>query len=256
MAAVHTLTRFWLGFDRHVPDVDPVVDHIVRDFLRDFKPSIRVAGGDWQSVDQVSAFDNEQDIDLKDEFEQNERAIDEFGITHYLEGNHEERLRRVGTRLDRRLRSMVDLSGNLHLEDRGIKLLPYHPRLGILRLGHLKVLHGFFATEYLAKKTAGTYGTCAFGHAHRFQVFQSKEAFETHVGFSIGMLGSLEQAYVGNRPPMGWSQGFAFGYIRRDGSFDLYPVRIVGGQAVINNIHYPRPVRSRRRTTGKSKEKK
>ncbi len=238
MANVQTYRKFWIGFDRHCPYSDSRIDKIALDFLADFKPEIRIAGGDWQTVDQVSNFDTEGDIDLADEFGLNREAIQKFGITHYLEGNHEERLRRVGMKLDRRLRSLVDLGYNLHLKEMKIPLIPYHPRHGILKFGHLKVLHGFYATEYMAKKTAVTYGTCVFGHTHRFQTFQSKEAFETHCGFAIGLMGQIDQPYANDRAPMGWTNGFCFGYLHKNGYFDLYPVRIFGKRVAINDKVY------------------
>lgn len=238
MSKISTAKKFWIGFDRHTPYHDPKIDRIALDFLDDFKPSIRVAGGDWQTVDQVSNFNNEGDVDLEDEFAVNREAIEKFKITHYMEGNHEERLRRIGLKLDRRLRSLVALESNLHLKAMGIPLIPYHPRKGVLRLGKLKVLHGFFATEYMAKKTSSIYGTCVFGHTHRFQTFQSKEAFESHVGFAVGLMGKIDQPYTEGRAPMGWTQGFCFGYLHRNGWFDLYMVRIYGSQVVINNRLY------------------
>lgn len=238
MTNIQTYKKFWIGYDRHAPYHDPRIDKIALDFLADFKPQIRVAGGDWQTVDQVSHFDNEGDIDLADEFAMNREAIQAFGITHYLEGNHEERLRRVGLKLDKRLRSLVDLKTNLHLKEQGIPLIPYHPRKGVLRFGHLKILHGFYATEYTAKKMASIYGTCIFGHIHRFQTFQSKDAFESHCGFGVGLMGKIDQPYTDSRAPLGWCQGFAFGYIHKSGYFDLYPVRIYKHRVIINDRLY------------------
>lgn len=225
------------GFDRHTPEHDPVVDRIALDFLHDFKPHIRVAGGDWQTVDQVSKFSNDSETELKEDFCANEAALASYGITHYLEGNHEERLRRIGL-VDRRLRSMFDLRANLHLTKRKIKLLPYHPRRGVLKIGSLVILHGFFANEYYAKKTASIYGTCVFGHAHRFQTFQSKQAFYDRVGFGIGMLGDVTPSWIEHRAPLGWANGFAFGYLHRNGCFDLYPVRIINGRVTIHGHIY------------------
>lgn len=238
MTAIRTYKKFWIGFDRHCPYHDPRIDKIALAFLADFKPEIRVAGGDWQTVDQVSNFNNESTVPLKKEFGMNREAIQKFGITHYLEGNHEERLRRVGMKVDPRLRSLMDLNESLGLDDSGIPLIPYHPRSGVLRFGHLKILHGFYATEYMAKKTASIYGTCVFGHTHRFQTFQSKEAFESHCGFGIGLMGKIDQPYTDDRAPMGWTNGFCFGYIHKNGYFDLYPVRIFGKRVVINNVVY------------------
>ena len=152
---IHAYQKFFVGFDRHCPENDPAVDGIVTDFLKDFKPQIRVAGGDFQSVDQVNSFTNESKIHLKDEFEMNREILRKWKITHYLEGNHEERLRRIGL-MDERLRSLACLSDNLQLEKLKIQLIPYHPTQGVLRMGHLKVLHGFYANEYVAAKTAKT----------------------------------------------------------------------------------------------------
>ena len=238
MAIIQTLRKFWIGYDRHAPQEDLDVDRIALSFLADFKPHIRIAGGDWQTVDQISHFENESEIDLEDEFQMNSAALEAFKITHYLEGNHERRLRAIGAKLDKRIRSLVDLQKNLHLRERGIKFLPYHPRKGVLRIGSLKIMHGFYYNEYMAKKMAMTYGTCVFGHAHRFQTFQSREAFENHVGFSIGMMGKLEQTWAESSSPKGWAQGFAFGYLHRNGWFDLYPVRINRGRVCINGKVY------------------
>jgi hypothetical protein len=238
MLGIQTYKKFWIGFDKHNPDNDPLVDKIVTEFLTDFKPQFRIAGGDWMSCDQISGFSNESESDLLKEFEQTERDIDRWKVTHYLEGNHEERIRRIGGQLDKRLRALADIKRNLHLADRRIPFLPYHPTGGVLEIGHLKVLHGFYCTEYLSRKMAEVYGTCVFGHAHRFQIFQPRSAFDTRVGFAIGMLGSLSQSYTENRAPMGWAQGFVFGYIHRNGWFDLYPVRINAGRVCINDKVY------------------
>ncbi len=240
MPIIAPYKKFWVGFDRHAPESDPEIDKIVTEFLGDFKPTIRIAGGDWMTIDQVSNFENEGTTHLADEFEMTREILERWKITHYLEGNHEERLRRVGTKLDSRLRSLCDVQTNLHLKELGIKFLPWHPIKGVLEIGKLKILHGFYANEYVAAKTARTYGTCVFGHAHRFQTFWPKAAFNNHVGYSIGMLGRLDQTYTESRPPMGWAQGFAFGYIHRSGWFDLYQARIVGDRIAIEGKVYRR----------------
>lgn len=238
MSNIQTYTKFWVGFDRHYPESDPLVDKIVAEFLADFKPQIRVAGGDWINCDQISNFNNESESDLLNEFDDTIRILNTWKITHYFEGNHEERIRRIGGNLDKRLRSLADLQRNLKLREKRITFLPYHPIAGILQIGNLKVLHGWYFNEYFARKTAETYGTSVFGHAHRFQVFQPCSAFDTRVGFGIGMLGNTVQSYVQDRAPRGWAQGFAFGYLYRNDWFDLYPVRINAGRVCINDKVY------------------
>lgn len=248
MSRVFTRKKFWIGFDRHYPEHDPLVDTICLEFLRDFKPGIRIAGGDWMTCEQVSKFPHDEGTEtiLKEDFRATRQALRRFGITHYLEGNHEERLRRVDVKPS--LRSMFNLVSNLQLREMGIKFFPYHPLKGVCKIGHLKVLHGFYVNQYMARKHAEIYGTCVFGHSHRFQTFQPRAAFDKRVGFAIGMTGDLEPTYTKDRAPMGWAQGFAFGYIHRNGWFDLYPVRINRGRVVINGREYGR-------FTGQSKSK-
>lgn len=239
-AKAHTHKRFFLGFDLHVPHTDARVNHIVTEFLKDFKPHIRVAGGDWLTCDQVSRFASSEEsrTTLKEEFTGVESFLHQWKITDFLEGNHEERLRRIGGTVDPRLRSLLKVPDNLHLRKYRIQWYPYHPIDGVLKIGRLKVLHGWYTNQYYARKTAEIYGTSAFGHAHRFQTIQAKDAFHTRVGFGIGMLGDLNPIWIDNRAPQGWGQGFAFGYLHRNGWFDLYPARINGGRLTIHGKVY------------------
>ena len=46
------------------------------------------------------------------------------------------------------------------------QMLPYDSRHGVLRLGHLKVIHGFFAGMGAARRHSIAYGNCLFGHTH------------------------------------------------------------------------------------------
>lgn len=224
-------------YDLHVPEQSKKCIKIAKDFKDDFKPDIVVAGGDWMNVDQVDSFKNESEIDLKDEFAITKEYLDMFGVTHFLEGNHEERLRRVGL-LDKRLRTMVDLETNLELSKRNIQLYPYHPKRGVLKLGKLKAIHGFYTNKYCAAKTAEAYGCCIMGHSHRFQTYSPKVSEKWSTGWSIGCLCNLNPEWTAKNGPNGWMQGFAYAYLHKNGNFDLTPVRIIGNKVIINNKEY------------------
>ena len=83
MPNLRITTKFWLGFDRHYPDCDPLVDKIVTEFLDDFRPQIRVAGGDWNSCDQANPFNNEHQKDIKPELEQTHQDLVRWKITDW-----------------------------------------------------------------------------------------------------------------------------------------------------------------------------
>ena len=235
--AIHTARRALFLFDLHVPTESKKCIAIAKEFRDDFRPDIVVAGGDWQNVDQLDRFSNESETALLDEFEKVKYYVELFGVTHYLEGNHEERLRRIGL-TDKRLRSLLSLDRNLELSKRGIPIFPYHPKKGILKLGKLKVLHGFYTNKYVAAKTAEAFGCCIFGHSHVFQTYTPKISDKWSTGWSIGCMCELIPSYMEKYGPNGWMNGFAFGYIYKSGNFSLYPVRIIGGRIMINDKEY------------------
>jgi hypothetical protein len=166
-------------------------------------------------------------------------VLADLGVTHFLMGNHEERLLRVGL-LKKTLRSMVDPAKNLELDKRGIRWKPYDKIDGVFKFGKLHALHGCFCNEYAARKHADAYGCCIFGHTHRVQIHQPKHAFSAHSGYNIGCLCREDLPYAKSGPPSGWGQAFAFGYFYRSGHFNLYIVRLIGEQVCIEGKTYRR----------------
>ena len=217
-------------FDVHIPDEDRAALRIAKEFAEDWRPDRVIAGGDWQNCDYASNFPEESTATMEEEYRREEQLLEEFHVTDWFEGNHEERIRRIGGRVDPRFRSLLDPVKNLHLVERGIRVYPYHPKTGVLTLGKLSVLHGWWCNQYAARKHAEAYGCCLFGHIHTFQVFTPSQAFESHTGFAVGCLCKLDLPYTQNKPPRSWIQGFAFGYFLRSGHFSLYDVRIIGAE--------------------------
>jgi len=247
MLAIREWKRVLCIFDVHVPHEDKGCLAIAQAFADDWKPHYVVAGGDWGDTSQVSTFPSEDEIDLADEFDRQKELIESFHVTHWLEGNHEERLRRIGVS-NKRLRKLTSPVRNLKLKERGIQIRFYHRKRGVFRFGKLKVLHGFRTNEYVARSTAEAYGCCMFGHSHRFQTHQPKHAFENHTGFAVGCMCRLDLPWADNRPPQGWMQGFSFFYLNpKTRHFSPYMVRLVGGQVVINGKVYARGPRPKKR---------
>ena len=108
----------------------------------------------------------------------------------------------------------------------------------MIRLGKLKVLHGFRFNQYAAKWHADTYGCCLFGHTHRFQQITPAQAFDSNTGFNCGHLAKDMLSYEENKGPLGHTRGFAFGYFYKNGHFSLYMVRAIGSKLMINGKEY------------------
>lgn len=225
--------------DLHVPYEDAQAVATALAFAKDFKANIVVALGDWMSSDQVSGYKSDCDVDLSDEFATVEEYLDKFRVTHYLFGNHEDRLTRPEL-VPLNMRKMLDPARSLHLVRRGIPWRPYDNKRGIFQWGKLTALHGFATNQYAARTTAEQYGACVFGHTHRFQTYQPKEAKVRNTGFNVGCLCKLDLQYARRKAPGGWVQGFAFAYLHKNGHFDLYPVRLVGPNHVIEGKLYGR----------------
>ncbi len=223
--------------DVHVPYEDNRVVALAAEFKKDFRPHTVVAMGDWMSTDQISSFENDCPVDLLDEFARTEALIELLGVTHYLMGNHEERLMRDGL-VPANLRKFYDPVRNLHLKERGIQWRPYDSEKGVFKFGKLTALHGFATNQYAARTTADQYGCCVFGHTHRMQTHQPKKARVAQTGFNIGCMCQLRLPYIRTKQPTGWVHGFAFAYLFKSGHFNMYPIRLVGREFIINGKEY------------------
>ena len=239
MANIQTWTKRVFFGCIHVPYQDKTALSILRQFIKDFKPTDVVNLGDLITADQVSSYASDNMTDLKDEFEEGEDVNSELGVTHMTLGNHEERLQRAGL-VKKELRKMLDPVTNLKLEESGIHYKPYDHQNGRFRFGKLSALHGFWFNQYAARAHAEAYGACVFVHTHRIQTHQPRHAFQKNTGFNIGCLCKLNPPYMVAQPPRGWGQAFAFGYFFKGGQFSLYTARLIGREFVINGRYYSR----------------
>jgi hypothetical protein len=114
------------------------------------------------------------------------------------------------------------------------KLLPYHNREGVYRLGSLKMLHGFNAGVYAARQTALTFGSSLFGHVHCIDE-HSIPGLERRVARSVGCLCKLSMEYNSRTPSaLRHSHGFAFGVVNeRTGNFFTWQAEEVDGRWII-----------------------
>jgi hypothetical protein len=93
------------------------------------------------------------------------------------------------------------------------EMLPYHKRLGVLRLGHLKLLHGFFAGVTAPRQHALTYGACLHGHTHTIDE-ASVPGLERRTARAVGALCKLDMPYNSRMPvTLRHAHGWAYGVL-------------------------------------------
>lgn len=165
--------------------------------------------------------------------------LDALGATSkvFLEGNHEDRLRRYLERQAPELFEAIDLPSLLGLEERGWSWLPYKRAK---RVGKVHLTHDIgVAGRYAAYRALDAFQhTVLSGHTHRFAyVVEGNAVGEQKLSASFGHLSDLRKVdYMHQVNAMrNWALGFGIGYLDpSSGIVYLTPVPIVKYTCVIN----------------------
>ena len=147
-------------------------------YCKDYKPQLRIGGGDHFDLrslrkgamgDKEGAESIEMDLDMGYDF------ISKFRPTHLLKGNHEYRLQALAQNhpsgIVRDYCAEKDEKINTVARKAGCEtILPYHGKLGLLRIGPLSFHHGIgsnlmkLGKHYTAGGVAGGGFFCGHGH--------------------------------------------------------------------------------------------
>ncbi len=215
---------------------DPVANKALFAFMQSFKPHYRICGGDLFDLRALrkKAGGEEQRESIDADYRAGIDWLKTFKPTHLLRGNHDERL------WDKAAENSGPLSDYCRLlvgdvTDRLVRLdcemFPYHKRLGVLKIGHLKFLHGFFCGVTAARQTAVSYGSALFGHGHAIDV-ASASGFDRRVARMVGCLCRLDMDY--NRASVNslrYAHGFAYGVIDdKTGNYTCFQCEGVDGK--------------------------
>lgn len=217
-----TIHRFVAVGDTHGDKIDRRAEAAFFDFVKGYKPSIRIHVGDafdfrWL---RKSAGDAERWADVQADFDAGIDFIAKFRPTHLLWGNHDDRLRRLveeGNGAMRALGAMwheeiQDALASALGGQRCVQL-PYCKRKGILRLGKLAFAHGYGHGIHTLRAHAMTYGNIIIGHIHSVAEADTNR-HDGARGWSAGYLCDLDMDYT--RASMGTlrqSHGWAYGTI-------------------------------------------
>ena len=225
--------------DVHFPYHDRAALDACVSYLRDWKPDLVIAGGDWFDCFSVSDYDKDpaRFQTVQQEFDSAAEAIREIdGLGSdviFLEGNHEFRLARL-------INKNPGLLGLRSLEFARAAGLPkrwkWYRSQTHYKVGPLLFLHGDLrgrgggAKHIAAWMLSKLRTSCVYGHFHRFQTFMEADYHGVQRGaFANGHLSHVpSQDYV--RCP-DWACGFTT--VEFDHADNLFSVRqhiIVNGQ--------------------------
>ena len=236
MNVMRTWTKWIAGFDPHGVYQDKASNDAFFKFLDLWKPAIRIAGGDiWdfkQLRKKADAYEKRESMAV--DVQAGKEWLERLQPTHYLRGNHCERLWDLAQQSEGIVADYAKLIVN-NLEELVTKMrcqmFPYNKREGVMRLGDLKVIHGYRAGITAARMSAKTYGSVLMGHGHQIQQ-AAIEGLDQRTGFMGGCLCKLELEY--NRAQEGsltWEHGFPYGVVDLDsGLFQLWQARELDGK--------------------------
>lgn len=231
--------RFVFACDVHGDQQNPQAVGVLLDFMQDWKPTVRICGGDVWDFRPLrrKASDDEKRESMEGDFHAGLGFLNKFKPTHWLLGNHEYRLWHMAATSDGVLgdysRACVTGITKWSNKQRCI-VLPYHKRLGVVRLGHLKCIHGFWVGIHADKQAAMVYGSCLMGHTHSVSEF-AIPGLERRVARSCGCLCHLDMEYNLRTPSsLRHANGFAFGVVDRDtGLYHVWQAECINGTWVI-----------------------
>lgn len=232
--------RFVVASDNHGDEFDPETAKALRDFLKDFKPEIRVHAGDnWDFRNlRKGASDDEKAHSLEDDWEAGTEWLrnyfDGAKEGYFLRGNHDERIWKFRDSATGLLRDYA-ADGIKRIErivaQAKVKMLPYDSRHGVLRLGHLRVIHGFFAGMGAARRHSIAYGNCLFGHTHATDSAPVESIEGPAEARGIGCCCKIDMSY--NQHLVGklrHDNAFAYGLLFPDGTYQLFQAKKINGR--------------------------
>jgi hypothetical protein len=235
------LTKFIFASDSHGDMADPEALSALYEFTKDFKPDIKVAGGDhydFRSLRKGVGSDKEGAESLQEDIEAGEDFFAKWKPTVYLWGNHEHRLDSMQGHGQAIVRDYcTDLKDRINRVARqnGAKvILPYHADKGVYRLGPVAMVHGYAhganATVVQGLHYSPHGGALIHGHTHNL----ASVALTKHGGgnaFSAGCLCRKDEMdYASHRLATSrWGSGFVAGFVTKGGDYKAWLVHKMGG---------------------------
>ncbi len=230
--------------DTHVPYHDKAAWKEVLRCIKDLEPHEIVIIGDFADFYAISSHDRDpiRKRFLLEEVAEVNKALDQIPTsprrrsTCFIEGNHEDRLRRYLWSKAPELFGTVNVPTLFKLKERGWKHRAY--RHG-LKVGKVTYKHDFsgMAGKNAAKASLMAFGgNLVIGHSHRGEVTylgEGRPDGDSHFCLNVGWLGRVDEAdYMDpSKARRDWQHGFGLVDYSRSGLAYAQFVPIVRGKA-------------------------
>lgn len=227
------LERWVACADNHGNHADPRACGVLLEFLKSWRPTVRIHLGDCFDIAALrkGASDQERRESIRDDIDAGCAFLERFKPTHFLYGNHDQRLLDALSSDEGPLR---DLASSLHrdidtvLGD--VPRLPYCKRKGVLEYGDYRFVHGYHTGLNAAANAARAYSSVMMGHTHSIDS-QNIATLERANGRCIGALCVLEQPYNrGHAATLRQAQGWAYGLKTPNGKLVVYQAQEIEGR--------------------------
>lgn len=244
--------------DRHGISADPAAEQVLYAIIEDLEPDVIVNVGDDVDCYTISSFDRDPKRihTLQDEIENTQahfHKVAQIAPTadkYWLEGNHEDRLRRLVWRLPGASQELAKLKvvqealtweKLVGTKDVGFTFVPATKQTKTVIIPNLVIKHGTKLASYsafTAKLEQWSYGKSGLsGHTHRLGKFYHRDLNGSHVWCETGCLCKLND--VDWAPDPDWQQGLAIVTYEADGSwFEINDIYIQDGKARIGPTVY------------------
>ena len=237
-------------WDTHIPFNIPLEG--VYEFIKDFKPTKIILGGDIHDWTAASHWIANQGGTLdsgtiKENYEELKstlfiplsKAAPGVQII-FLTGNHEDWLAQAIALNPKQGQGYWELENNLDLKKYNMKIIPVNTTYEASP--NLVYIHGLYTVENHAKKTVQTYHCSVFyGHTHDVQAHVLVSPINIshfYKGQSCGCLCNRSPHYMKNKPNR-WVNGFNYAYVeKKTGLFWDTQVTIVEGKFWANGRKY------------------
>ena len=230
--------RFIFASDNHGDMCDPNAIKALKYFMREFKPDVRIHGGDCFDLRCLrrGAGDDELHEDLGADIDAGCDFLRWFKPTHWLLGNHDARVIDCINSYNPVMRRLASQLWENEIKPAYGKaqVFPYDKRDGVLKMGTLSFIHGYSSGMYTARRIAEIYGNVVQGHCHCSDSF-SIPGLNPRVGHISGCLCKLSMTY--NRTHLNTlrqSNGFIYGWL---GTTGLH--RVFHAQEIENEWVFP-----------------